>query len=257
MNVKYVAAGVIAFSAGASFFVGYCFAVKKLTRVYDEGLTTELEKTHKHYEWRLEMETSKLKSHYNELLKEMPSSPTELMPEATVTALRDYNGISAKKNREEQNVVEEIPSLIRLPETREPAVMEVDPEVEEWLAKADKVPISPILPKKLVPLKSDIVGEQRKDSPQVISWQDFQDNEPEYEQQTLTYFAGDNTLIDQRDKQIESIELTIGIENLGRFGELSNDKHVVLIRNENYRTDYEVCLSLGCFSEEVEGESSS
>jgi hypothetical protein len=265
MNNKYVAASVAAVLTATSFVVGYSVAIKKFAVVYDDMAKEELRQIKEHYDVKLEIEVAKIKAHYNELMKEALTTDKELLPAETVKALRepvDYNSFSKKREatEEEQRViaiiqaVDTMPSLTRLPETREP---EPNPEAMAWLAKADTVEVSPITPKKMVPLKSDIIGEQRKDSPEVISWEDFQENEDEWAQQTLTYFAGDDTLIDQNDKQIENVELTVGRDNLGRFGELTEDKNIVLVKNKHYKVLYEVCLSLGSYAEEVEGESSS
>lgn len=94
-----------------------------------------------------------------------------------------------------------------------------------------------------------------KSLPYIVSQAEFLENEPEYEQITITYYEGDEVLSDERD-QVMVTEVAVGIENL-RFGHGSNDKNVVLVRNEVLSLDFEVVRSEGHYAHEVLGLSHS
>lgn len=90
-------------------------------------------------------------------------------------------------------------------------------------------------------------------SPYVITKEEFDECESEYEQITLTYFDGDDVLSDSRDQTVNDIANTIGYENLLRFGHGSNDKNVVYIRNARLELEMEVLKSEGKYAQEVLG----
>ena len=74
-----------------------------------------------------------------------------------------------------------------------------------------------------------------------------------YNKITLTYFDGDNTLIDDREEVIPDLDRTVGIGNMTRFGHKSKDKNVVYVRNERLETDFEVLLDRTAYTETVLG----
>lgn len=80
--------------------------------------------------------------------------------------------------------------------------------------------------------------ERGPEKPYVISWEEFNEGE-DYQQTTLTYYHGDDMLVDERDEPV-NIEQTIGRENLQRFGHGSGDPNVVYIRHEKNELDFEV-----------------
>lgn len=56
------------------------------------------------------------------------------------------------------------------------------------------------------------------DVPYIISYEEYLEAEPGYEQQTLTYYQGDDTLTDEKDQPIPLVEETIGGDTLEHFG---------------------------------------
>lgn len=89
--------------------------------------------------------------------------------------------------------------------------------------------------------------------PFVIHQDEHMANEDEYTQVTLTYFAGDDVLADERDTVIAEPDVIVGLDNLQKFGHGSNDPNVVYIRNPRLEVDYEVIRSEGMFAQEVHG----
>jgi hypothetical protein len=89
--------------------------------------------------------------------------------------------------------------------------------------------------------------------PFVITKEEFDDNETDYEQATLTYYAGDDVVTDQQDKTIDEPDPIVGPENTLRFGHGSGDPNVVYIRNNRLKIDIELVHSPGKYTKEVLG----
>lgn len=89
--------------------------------------------------------------------------------------------------------------------------------------------------------------------PYVISFEEYMENDQEHEQVSLTFFAGDDVLTDEKDQPIDDVEHTIGEMSLTRFGHGSKDSKIVYVRNDKIDLDFEVILSQGKYAEEVLG----
>lgn len=74
------------------------------------------------------------------------------------------------------------------------------------------------------------------DDPFVIDPSEFGEN-PEYDTETLTYFA-DGVLVDDVDDVIDEPDIIVGLENLKVFEEFGATS--VYVRNDLYKTDYEI-----------------
>lgn len=83
------------------------------------------------------------------------------------------------------------------------------------------------------------------DDPYVIDPSEFGE-EPGYDTMTLTYFA-DGVLVDDVDDVIEEADVVVGLENLKVFEEFGAT--TVYVRNDIYRTDYEVIRDDWCYSD--------
>lgn len=79
--------------------------------------------------------------------------------------------------------------------------------------------------------------------PYVISPDEFADLD-DYEVETLFYFA-DGVLTDSDYTPIEDVEGMVGSNALNHFGDYEDDS--VFVRNENYKTDYEILSRLDKF----------
>lgn len=99
------------------------------------------------------------------------------------------------------------------------------------------------------------VEEENRNSgnPYIITHDEFYENEPENSQTSLTYFEGDNVLMeDLSSAPIRDIKGAIGADTL-KFGYGSKDENIVYIRNEGRSADFEVARSNGHYSREVLG----
>lgn len=89
--------------------------------------------------------------------------------------------------------------------------------------------------------------------PYVITHDEFFEREREFENQSLTWFAGDSVLVDSDEEPIGDVEGMVGTSNMARFGHGSKDENLVYIRNERYEIDFEIALSHGTYTKDVLG----
>lgn len=97
------------------------------------------------------------------------------------------------------------------------------------------------------------VRNRTEEAPYVITNEEYFAGELEYKQATVTYYEGDGVLADERDDVIDGIDLTIGDDNIIRFGDHSEDDNIVYVRNDRLGIDFEVTRSQGKYSVEVAG----
>lgn len=89
--------------------------------------------------------------------------------------------------------------------------------------------------------------------PYIVTAEEFYQNEDDYEQTQITYFAEDDIFSDGKEAPIVDVENTVGLWASERFGHGSNDPLVVYIRNPRIEMDFEVTKSEGSFAKEVHG----
>jgi hypothetical protein len=95
------------------------------------------------------------------------------------------------------------------------------------------------------------VAKRNPDKPYVAHKDEF--IETELQQITLTYYAGDQALADERDDPIVDVSATVGTESLERFGHGSEDPKIVYVINEKLGLAFEVIYHEGKFAHEVLG----
>ena len=92
------------------------------------------------------------------------------------------------------------------------------------------------------------------DAPYVIHRTEYEavtdDDGISYSKSTLTYYQGDDVLVDDQDVPIYNYEKTASPLT---FGKGSQDPSIVYIRNERLEADYEVLLDHGHYAVEVLG----
>jgi hypothetical protein len=104
-------------------------------------------------------------------------------------------------------------------------------------------------------------AEEAKDEVQVddITKQAFIDNEFGYEQQSLTYFAGDDVLTNEEDEPITgSRDILLGAVNAKKIKvglQAMGGKDTIYVRNHTAKWEFEVTRSEGNFSDEVQAKS--
>lgn len=203
--------GVAALAAGA--FIGYKYAVRKLSKKFDADL---------------DLEIISLKDYYARVNKdgeyETPESAVAALIEVEAAdAVRTYRGESPAPIIRTESVVVERNIFTD-------AVVDAnDFDYEAEVASRDT------------------------GAPYVISFDEFNDNELEHQQNTLTYYLRDDTLCDERDSPIDNVNVVVGDDNLVRFGHGSKDKNIVYIRNEKLGLDFEIVKSASSYVKDVLG----
>lgn len=89
-----------------------------------------------------------------------------------------------------------------------------------------------------------------EDEPYILHKDEFYADEKDYGQYTLTYYAGDNIMVDEDDKVVSNHERVTGHLS---FGHGSGDEKVVYIRNDSLKAEYEVIRDPGHYAVEVLG----
>lgn len=70
---------------------------------------------------------------------------------------------------------------------------------------------------------------------------------------SITYYAEDGKLADETDTPINDIGNTVGVQNLTRFGEGSEDDDLLYVRNSRLNIDYEITRDPRSFYQGVYG----
>lgn len=222
----FVAVGAVSGAAGA--LIAYKIVKRKLEFQFEERLAEEIQAT---------------KDFYGAVHKTEFATPEEavkaLIPEEELREqVRDYQGrpsegpIAYDKIKPEKVVVEVI---------KEETVTAVTANVfesTEWnwdRELAERKRIGP-------------------EEPYVLHFDEFMQNEPDYQQNTLTYYVEDDTLADEKEEIVHDVFDAIGDkEILGKFGHGSNDPRTLYIRNPRLDLDFEVVLSEKSYSQDVLG----
>jgi hypothetical protein len=97
------------------------------------------------------------------------------------------------------------------------------------------------------------VKNRTNEDPFIIHRDEWNEGESNFDQISLTYFEGDDTLANERDKVIEDQDKVIGLGNMLKWGHGSGDPNVIYVRNPVLALDIEVTRSLGTYASEVHG----
>lgn len=222
MNKTPIALGIgLTIGAAAGYFAGYKIAYKKLGADFDK---------------RIDEEVAEMRIFYNNVHTKKYATPQEAVadlikedPDAEA-ALEEYQGEPEEKDpREGKNnktaynlVVSKLPSgTIDTSLVAPPNANEVVPEEFRRNIFKDRDNRDP-------------------NKPYVISKDEFEAAEAEFIQQTVTWYAGDSVLTDEREDKYDDPDPIVGLTNLEHFGEVSEDPNIVHVRNEKLRLDFEV-----------------
>lgn len=221
---NYVIVGVAAASLTIGAASGYLFAKKKFKLEYEELIAQEIKEA---------------KEFYSNLYKTDYPTPAEaaeaLIPDHTVQeateALRRYQAtdtgtIFGEQAIADAEIVEE--------------TVEVEVEERNIFDNGDQLKID----------------RQNRDTskPYVIDEYEYENTPDGYERIDLTYYSGDGIVGDDKDEPVEDVDQLIGNMNLNMFGASDpGNPHMLLVRNEQKRLDFEITWSDGKFAHEVAG----
>jgi hypothetical protein len=96
------------------------------------------------------------------------------------------------------------------------------------------------------------VAGRTADKPFIMHFEEYQQSECSH-QITITYFEGDDVLIDETDEVISKKDEVVGMENLAKFGFGSGDRNVVYVRNPTLDIEYEILRHQGHYAKEILG----
>lgn len=142
---------------------------------------------------------------------------------AEIEEVRDY--YRSQRGEVKQEEVEEVKEMV------EETIDRVQDMIKEHDNKKEHINYN-----KLVQNYNPSKNVVEYDDPFVIDPSEFGEN-PEYDTETLTYFA-DGVLVDDVDDVIEEPDIVVGLENLKIFEEFGAT--TVYVRNDIYKTDYEI-----------------
>ena len=217
-NNPYLIAGValVALTSGAA--LGYMYAKKKLVTQYDQILEEQIESTKNYYTRLNKREQFKTPAEAVEVL--VPEEERDEKVDTAAAALLAYQG----EKVDEERVTEVVSNIF-----------------------VDSIPVDDNFD------YSEEMKDRDPEMPYVISREEYMENVSENEQSTLSYFAGDDVLLDEKEEIINDSDTVVGNQNLLRFGHGSKDNNTVYVRNEKLELDFEIVKSEGKYSEEVLG----
>lgn len=224
-NNPYLIAGVAVVALGVGAVIAYKIAEKRTTAKYEDILACEIEAA---------------RVFYKRLAKEGEFDSPEgavkaLVPEEVVDAVSKYQGnADIPKVPYDKAPRNKTSTVVEAIEVKTNVFEEAQTNPLDWDYNAE-------------------IANRTPDKPYVISIDEFGENEDGHEQATITYYADDDTLADERDQMIDNSDYTVGDDNLLRFGHGSNDERIVYVRNERIQMDFEIVRSEGSYSKEVLG----
>lgn len=238
-NNPWIIAGAAVVGAGIGGLIAWKITKKRMMDWHEEDLTEQLRMAQS-FQARLAR-----KDQYN--------SPEEaaqaLIPDHIVDTVKTYQGEvvvdKVKYNQVEpaQQTVEAVPTeaqVVMAGETAPPKVVERNVftpsnDPRDWDYKQEVA-----------------AREAAPDKPYVISREEF-DEDTANDQDSYTYYEGDDVLVDSRDQVVENVDKYVGDDNLTRFGHGSEDVNVVLVRNDDLEQDFEIIRHPGHYAKEVLG----
>lgn len=226
VNKQWLGIGLVAGGAAGSF-VTYKLLDTKLRKKYEafynEVAEIEIASMREHY--RAKEKVVEPKPSLKDLATEREYTEDELQAIEEAERIAEEEGYSDK----DVNVVENRQNVFENPQ---PTEEEVGPEVWDYASE---------------------VRMRTEDCPYVIHSDEFDQNEKNYTQSQLSYFAEDDVLCDERDQVIEDQDSTVGLVNLDKFGHGSGDPNVVYVRNDIIKMEFEVTKSDSSYAETVHG----
>lgn len=202
--------------------IGYFFAKNRLEEHYRAYADNVVEEEMSRF---LEIQKAKYQGEREQTKPDLKQVVRELGYENDQPVA--YNKVQEKPKLEEVPQ----PETRRIFETPQPDQAEVEPE---WDYATE-------------------VKSRTDEAPFIIHRDEWNAGEMEYEQASLTYFEGDDVLINELDRAIEDQDKVIGLANMLKWGHGSGDPNMLYIRNPLLGMDLEITRSMGTYASEVHG----
>lgn len=225
-SVQISAASVVSAAAGAAS--AYYISKQSLKAYYVEISNREIAEAKAFYGM-----VHKTKSP-SEVMEELHGEPVDIPAEAA-DALVNYQGGHPVSSviEEEVEVSEERPDPIQIINN---IFVNEDPTAAPGVFDYDRE-----------------VALRTEEAPYIITEEEYNLNQSEYEQTHLVYYEGDDVVVDSHDDPLPEPDDIVGEDHLVRFGHGSNNKDIVYVRNDKLEMDFEITRSEGKYAEEVLG----
>jgi len=214
--------------------IGYRVALSRLEAKYNEIIQTEIAETRLFY--RHLAKTNLPQKEYPDPSQAVEALVGDMEEEITKVAdvLLTYQGNPPDDN-EQSDPIEEASETEE--DSSEEIALRVFTDSEEGFDYEEEI------------------AKRTPDKPYVITQAEFLNNELGYEQASLTYFEGDDVLVDGKDEVVDDREITVGDDNLSKFGHgVSIGYHdVVYVRSERLSMEFEIIRDHGSYTKQVLG----
>ena len=229
-----------AFGAGfvggvIGFGIGYFVAIKRLETKYDKIAQDEIDEARDYYRAAKAATEARLKAPITEVVEYLGY----IKAEDTIGTVESTDVDEFRKRQAAEQLIDYHKKAVVEGEPAEEATQTVfeanPPSDHEWN-----------LPAELMARK------QNPGVPFVIHLEEFGElHEEDYTTVCYTWYHEEEIPADERDEPIDNIDETVGLDNLQRFGHGSGNAHVVLVRNEDTKTDIEIARADGTYVDGV------
>jgi len=117
---------------------------------------------------------------------------------------------------------------------------------------ATAMPVNDISKEDFEEMKERLAGsehpEEEHDEPYILTVEEFEDGKPGYDSIGLSYYRGDDSLVDDAEELVD-VDETVGEENLDVFRR--SDQDSIYIRNDRIGVDYEIIAIDGNFYDDI------
>lgn len=250
--------GLVAAGVGCGYAIGFVVTKKriekKLEQAHNDALVAEVEQLARQFEQDLD------------LAKKIQKVGEYATPEDAAEALLNKPEVLTDEEAElfnEQNTEAIVSNGYAAPEDVQPvrtvSIWDIPVSELDGTAEEAETEVEANWPGNPHSEEDDEPGEfntldgieivRSPEKPYVISVEEYMTDDDEYEKVDLAYYDGDGQVTDERDTLVGDIDNLIGLENLSRFGLLSQDPTVVYVRNEKRKVDMEIHLDANSYAE--------
>ena len=188
-----------------------------------------------HYEEITQDEIESVKRHYAKLFKEGEHADLSGLVAKYKTKVNKlgYDTVSSDENNDDDAPANHIKVVVTEAEPDNDDLKEPDEVRNIWkLAKDHPHP---------------------EDEAYVITFDQFNDEHDDYDKGDLTYYEGDDILVDSQESPIDDVDTLIGPDALTRFGEASNSRDIVYVRNDHLAMDFEISRDKRSYTTHIAG----
>jgi hypothetical protein len=239
MRNVYITAGVGVVSLTIGVASGFYLAKKMLDASYNEKMEAEIQRTRDHYTKTMQKEYASPQAAAEALIDEID-------PEHNAHAFKGDAGLQFLEKIDYTKFAVKTEDLEQSDSAIGAVADAMEKAVKEELEESAENVFAKFSDEKLL-------ENRNPNLPYIITEEEFLENAPEYDQTQLTFFSGDMQLADDNRNDPIPNHSIVGADNLEHFGVGSGDPHLLYIRNEKLKADFEISLSNGYYAREVLG----